>query len=222
MPDGDKFTRRLRGKGWHRIYRLACSNESPSLLADEMMKACAAAIRDGIPILRLPQTTEEICSALQLESEMKELESASLRDFAYLSLSDNMSNSTSSGDFDLLQSLADSAKSVFLELRQSCDTATEKQVVERLATVFVERVVQTRFLARVRDGIMEKCQRSVPDQISWEQDLRQKLIAPAKKMLTGVLRSSTKAQVRAPKRSTPRRETTLEMLNQGLPVLSAQ
>ncbi len=222
MPDGDKFSRRLRGKGWHRVYRLACRNESQSLIADEMMKACAAAIRGGVPISQLPQTTEEICSALQLESEMKELESASLRDVAYLTLSDNLSNSTSSGDFDLQQSLADSARRVFLELRQSCDTATEKQVAERLAAVFVERVVQTRFLARVRDGIMEQCQRSIPDQISWEQELRQKLISPAKKMLAGVLRPSAKATVRAPNRSTPRRETTLEMLNQGLPVLAAQ
>jgi len=187
-----------------------------------MMKACAAAIRDGVPISLFPQATEEICSALQLESEMKELGATSFRDFAYLTLSDSLSDSTSTGDFDLLQSLADSARSVFLELRQSCSTATEKQVVDRLAAVFVERVIKTRFLARVRDGIMEQCQRSVQDQISWEQELRQKLIGPAKKMLVGVLRSSAKATVRAPKRSTPRRETTLDMLNQGLPVLAAQ
>ncbi len=222
MPDGDKFTRRLRGKGWHRVYRLACNNERLSLIADEMMKASAAAIRDGVPVPLLPQVTEAICSALQLESQMKELESASLKDFAYLNLSDSLSNSIADGDFDLMQTLQDSVQSVFLELRQSCDTATDKQVAERLATVFVERVVQTRFLARVRDGIMEQCQRSVPDQIGWEQELRLKLISPAKKMLASVLRSSTKANIRAPKRSTPRRETTVEMLNQGLPVLATQ
>jgi hypothetical protein len=110
-----------------------------------MMKACAAAIRDGVPISLFPQATEEICSALQLESEMKELGATSFRDFAYLTLSDSLSDSTSTGDFDLLQSLADSARSVFLELRQSCSTATEKQVVDRLAAVFVERVIKTRF-----------------------------------------------------------------------------
>lgn len=222
MPDGDKFTRRLRGKGWHRVYRLACNNECPSLIADEMMKASAAAIRDGVPVPVLPQATEAICSALQIESQMKELGSASLKDFAYLNLSDSLSSSIAGGDFDLMQTLQDSAQSVFLELRQSCDTATDKQVAERLAAIFVERVAQTRFLARVRDGIMEQCQRSVPDQISWEQELRLMLISPAKKMLAGVLRSSTKANIRAPKRSTPRRETTLEMLHQGLPVLAAQ
>lgn len=222
MPDGDKFTRRLRGKGWHRVYRLACSNEPLSLIADEIMKAAAAAIRDGVPVPLLPQTMEAICSALELESEMNEMESASFRDFVYLNLSDSLSNTTSCGDFDLMQALQDSARSVFLELRRACDSATEKQVVERLAAVFVDKVMQTRFLARVRDGIMEQCQRSIADQIGWEQELRQKLISPAKKMLAGVLRSSTKANIRAPKRSTPRRETTLEMLHQGLPVLAVQ
>lgn len=222
MPDGDKFTRRLRGKGWHRVYRLACNDERPSLIADEMIKASAAAIRGGVPVPLLPQATEAICAALQLESQVNELESASLQDFAYLNLSNSLSDSIAGGDFDLMQALQDSARSVFLELRQSCDTATDKQVEERLAAAFVERVVQTRFLGRVRDGIMEQSQRSIADQIAWEQELRLKLVSPAKKMLAGALRSSTKAKIRAPKRSTPRRETTLEMLNQGLPVLATR
>lgn len=28
MPDGDKFERELRGKGWRKVYRLACSGAS--------------------------------------------------------------------------------------------------------------------------------------------------------------------------------------------------
>jgi len=224
MPDGDKFTRRLRGKGWHRVYRLACINESMPRLADEIVGACAAAIRSGVPVPLLPQVTEAICSALQLEFQMKELGSASLKDFAYLNLSDSLSNSISGGDFDLMQALQDSARSVFLELRQSCGTATEKQVAERLVAVFVERVVQTRFLAPVRDGIMEQRQHSIQDQVNWEHDLKSQIMSCTKtwKNLLEAFRSGKKTTIRAPKRSTPRRETTLEMLNQGLPVLATR
>jgi hypothetical protein len=177
---------------------------------------------DGLPVALLQQAAEEVCTALQLEAQMREKEPDSLRDLAYLNLSDKLDASISSGNFDLVQALTDAARTVFIEFRQSCDTSTEKQVIDRLAAVFVEKVVQTRFLARVRDGIMENCQRSIPEQISWEQELRYNLIGPAKKMLTAVLRSATKAKIRAPKRSTPRTETTLEMLNQGLAVLTAQ
>jgi hypothetical protein len=222
MPDGDRFTRRLRGKGWFRVYRLACSKESPSLISDKLMEACAAAIRDGIPVSLLQQAGKEVCFALQLEAQVREREPDSLGDSAYLNLSNKLDAFISSGNFDLVQALTDAVRTVFIEFRQSCATSTEKQVIDRLAAVFVEKVVQTRFLARVRDGIMENCQRSIPEQISWEQELRYNLIGPAKKMLAAVLRSTTKAKIRAPKRSTPRRETTLEMLNQGLTVLTAQ
>jgi len=55
-----------------------------------------------------------------------------------------------SGDFDLAQSLKTATQSVFLEFRQTCDSVSNTQVIERLAEATIERIIETRFLEDAR------------------------------------------------------------------------
>ena len=225
MPDGDKFERQLRGKGWRSIYRLSCNsdlNGSLTPIVDQMMMACAAALRDGLQDsnILLQKIGNAVCEALRLESKAKKTGLASYRDLAYLHLSRNLDNLNGSGAFDLVQSLKTTAQSVFLKSRQLCDTISDKQVLEKLAETTIERVVETRFLAPVREGIMETQQHSIEEQTAWEQRLKMELSGPAKKMLVRVFRSKVPTSIRAPKRLTPRMKMSLESLNQGLKVLA--
>lgn len=45
MPDGDRFERRLRGKGWRAVYRLGCSGAPINAIADKVMGAVANVFR---------------------------------------------------------------------------------------------------------------------------------------------------------------------------------
>ena len=45
MPDGDKFERKLRGKGWRGVYRLGCSSAPIEAVADRVMGAVASVFR---------------------------------------------------------------------------------------------------------------------------------------------------------------------------------
>ena len=45
MPDGDRFERKLRGKGWRSVYRLGCSGAPINAVADRVMGAVANVFR---------------------------------------------------------------------------------------------------------------------------------------------------------------------------------
>ena len=225
MPDGDKFERRLRGKGWRRVYRLSCGEDSEgsmSLIVDEMIGACAAALRDGIQDSHtvLQNIKSAVCEALKLESKAKKTGLASYNDLAYLHLSRNIESLGNNGDFDMMQCLKTMARSVFLEFRQRCDSISDKQVTDRLAEATVERIIETRFLAPAREGVMKKRKRSMEEQNFWEQSLKEKLSNPARKMLVRIIRSKRRVSIRAPKKLTPRIKMSLDSLNQGLKVLA--
>jgi hypothetical protein len=218
MPDGDKFSRLLHGKGWTKAYRLSRSQTSFNMLIDELMSSCAAALRDDLQnsATNLQNIKRIILEALEFEEVAQKSSLPDHRDLAFRQLSRKIESLSCSGAFDMVECMGKITKGVFLEFKYSDDKLNKQKVIERLAEVTIEQIVDTRFLAPVREGIMEARQFSVAEQDIWEQELKKKLAEPAKKMLVGVIRAKKKVSIKAPKKLTPRMKMSLDELNQGL------
>ena len=99
MPDGDKFERRLRGKGWAKAYRLSCSNDSLNPIVDQLMAACASSLRNGLQDsdTLLQKVGKALCEALRLESQAKRTGLTSYKDMAFLHLDRNLDDLIEAG-----------------------------------------------------------------------------------------------------------------------------
>ncbi len=223
MPDGDKFERRLYGKGWRRAYRLSGTSDSIDLIIDNLMSACSAALRDDLQDSStfLQTMRKSIFEGLGIEAKAKATGLPLYKDLAYLQLSRNLDSLSDTGKLDLVYGLKTTAESVFLEFRESCNEVSREQVIDRIAEATVEKIIDTRFLSRIRDGIMETRKHSIEEQEAWEQNLKEKLAKPAREMLVNIIRSEKQISVRAPKKLTPRMRMDLNALNQELKVLIA-
>src|SRR5690349_20454709 len=60
MPDGDRFQRTLRGKGWAKAYSLACGNQPLENISDRLKKALANALRGPLDCRSLSKIKEAI------------------------------------------------------------------------------------------------------------------------------------------------------------------
>ncbi len=221
MPDGDRFERSLFGKGWRKVYRMACNNESFSLLGDVLMMAVAAALRGPLACASLPLVRDAVCNALREKALSKQLNFGDLPVVdPYCLLSDSLSQILAADSNALSTQLASrAAQTVYLEFHLQRSPVTSEQVQNRLAELFVEWVVRHQCLARVREPVAEKNGRSAEAQMAWEENLFIHLAEPSRKMLAPVFRTDGAATVRAPRRATQQRKMTLDELSQGIPVL---
>jgi hypothetical protein len=221
MPDGDRFERTLFGKGWRKAYRLACGNEPLTPLGDVLMKAVAAAMRGSLACASLTKVRDVVYNALQEKARSRTLNFGD-RPLAdpYRLLSESLAEIvTSDASAMSTQLAAKAAQSVYLEFHLQRTPVSSEQLEARLAELYVERVIRHQWLARVREGILLKNERSVEEQMSWEERLFVHLAKPSRDMLKEVFRSEGAVKVRAPRRSTPQRKMTIEELHQGLTVL---
>lgn len=221
MPDGDRFERTLFGKGWRKAYRLACGNEPLTPLGDTLMKAVAAALRGPLACASLAKIRDAVHNALQekARSRMLNFGDRPLAD-PYQLLSGDLSEIVAADASAMSTQLAaKAAQSVYLEFHLQRDAVSSEQIESRLAELFVEKVIRYQWLARVRESVVLKNDRSVEEQMSWEERLFIHLAKPSRDILKEVFRSEGAVKVRAPRRQTPQRKMTIEELNQGLTVL---
>jgi len=68
MPDGDRFERTLRGRGWRSAYRLATGSSEPNLLGDSFIKAAAHALRNQVQSPSLSDVATVLCESLNVPS----------------------------------------------------------------------------------------------------------------------------------------------------------
>lgn len=216
MPDGDRFERTLRGKGWLRAYRLTFSDEGSGALNDTLLKATAAYLRKVFSPDFLRKFPRAIHQALGSEAALRQ--SGATASDTVLLLETLLQNlSSGENDFAATEILKKAAESVFNDLEQCCDSTTLSDVEDCLSQELVERVIRHCFLARVRDGIGPKNKRSAEQQANWESQLLSDIESRSRNMLKSFFKNSQGA-IRAPKRTTPQRRNTLDELNQGLRV----
>jgi len=166
MPDGDRFERRLRGKGWRSVYRLRCSGAPINAVADRVMGAVAHAFRtestDG---------TQRIFSALRkaLDVLRNPLFREALSQRAFRDLTSNIQALVASEGFPEMCRLSeDAALRTFCEFDGAGEGASEDAIAQRFTKNLVRGLAERRCLGAVRDGIMEMSGRSNEAQLRWE------------------------------------------------------
>jgi len=223
MPDGDRFERTLYGKGWRKAYRLACGNQPFDLVGDAIITALAFALRGPFACDSLAKIRDAVFQALQEKARAGKLnfwDQPLANPFRMLSdLLDDIATEDSNSAAARLA--GKKAREVYLSLEPECHSATLGQVEERLAETFGWGVVRNQYLAKVREGIMRKTERTFDEQMAWEDELSAYLAERFQKTVKQMFRTDGKA-VRAPRRKTPQRKMTIEELHQGITVLEVR
>lgn len=210
MPDDDRFERLLRGRGWRSAYRLAAGNSATPLLVDSLMKAAAHALRNQAQSPSLPKVVNLLHESLNLQSlHYTRNASAGLEAFEHLSNGLDQIEAEDRG-YVGTQLARRAAEKVFIEHSHKIGTATGEQVQDRLGEVFVSDLVDHQCLSRVRNGIAEKNSRTVDQQHTWEQQLRESLKPQARKLFRSAAKADDSRAVRAP-RSTATPPPSLEI-----------
>jgi hypothetical protein len=220
MADGDRFERRLCGRGWPTAYRLAASGESIEGVGDAIMTALAAGLRGPLKCESLSTIGDALHKALREHHPIRELNFEGPRSTGgHLTLARSLSQIVGSQPSVSAQLAVEAALSIHAELSSGKQSVDLQRVQNRLAEAFSERIVRYQWLDRVRDGIAENKGCSIPEQIAWDKKLLSQVRSRAQGMLLTLIRSNGQAVVRAPKRVVPRREMTMKDLHRGLRVL---
>ena len=216
MPDGDRFMRKLKGtgKGWGVAYKLACS-DSPHLSA-QILKACADNLRNYSKDA-LAETVDVLVSAFERENWARNENLMSSAD-VFLTLEKEFKSLKIKGDFDLVGVLEKTVKSVFIENGKNSAAMSKELVVEKLGESLVLNIMDSRWLSRIRDGLMKERNWDIAHQIIWEQNLRGQVISGARKMMKNSFKGDEMKHFRAPV-SRGAKKSTADILNQRLTVL---
>jgi hypothetical protein len=221
MPDGDRFERKLFGKGWRKIYRLACNGAPESLIADEVIRAIAHGLRNKLACPALDRICDAISEALSAAGQNRGAGFRghdSVDPFYMLSIELERVQSTEPASLSM-QLAVNAAQSAYLGMEERAQAIAPQEVRALFSHRFVEYLLRNQCLDRVRDGIAEKRSWSAEDQITWEQKLITTLAEPAERLIESAFKASSKEKIRAPRRLTPKMKMTLDELNQGLTVL---
>lgn len=210
MPDGDKFERRLRGRGWAKAYRLAAGNAEWSFLTDSLITAAAGALRGQVECPFLSEIVDVLCSSFAFQAASKSSGGSDKLE-AFEELCDNLDDIEARAPNYLgIQLAARSALKVFAEQSRQTNPVATEQILDRLGETFVCDLIDNQWLSPAREGIAEKNNRSVEQQTAWEQKLNDNLKSQARKLFQNVLKADSAKAVRAPKRTAARQ--TLEIL----------
>ena len=220
MPDGARFERSLWAWGWRSAYRLAAGGAASEQVTDRLMPAFAFHLRkQHMPEIPL-RFEEAVAQALHRvrSGGGPSLSKAAIDDFHRLSRSLEMITVGCCHD-DLARLAERAALRTYVALEERASCVTETQVAEHFAGELAWAVVDNRCLSRVREGIVDGTGRSAEAQSAWESGLRRSIFSQARRIAGNLLQGALQSKIRAPRRLTQRRETTLERLHEPLRVI---
>lgn len=216
MPDSDRFERRLRGKGWRSVYRLACSRAPINAVVDRVMGAVAnvfrtesiegiqkifTALREGLDLLRNPLFKEPLSQQ------------------AFDQVTSNVQAIVRDEGFSEVCRLTERAMlRTFNEIDRCGQIPSKDVIAQQLTKNLVWGLAERRCLSAVRDGMMERSGRNNEAQLNWEAELNNAIAEPCASLSKSLLGEDPNRVVRAPRRLFKPTPMTLETLNQPLPV----
>ena len=217
MPDDDRFERKLRGKGWGKVYRLASCSAPTEAVADKVMgaavhilrtesiqcvRACYAELREAVCLLRPPLFRDSLSRHAfdQLNSGVEALQA-------------------DEGFCENARLAADAARRTFNEVDQPGEIPGDDVLAQRFTTNLVWALTERRCLSAVRDGIMQSSGRTKEEQANWEAELKRSAAQPCGPLSKSLLGEDRARPIRAPGRLFKPAPVTLETLNQPVPVL---
>lgn len=216
MPDGDRFERRLRGKGWRAVYHLGCSSAPVEAVVDRIVGAAAHLFRSEDP-----KVVRDIFQELQDASEL--LMSNRLREGVSEQAFDQLASVTSvlkedASCSELARFAERAALGTFSEIERSGEGWDDDALGQHFTRNLIWGLGERRCLSVTREGIMESTKRDQAAQLAWESKLREVLLGPSGSMSKSLL-TQINAFIRAPKRLFQPKPVTIETLTQPLPVL---
>lgn len=217
MPDGDRFERRLRGKGWRAVYRLGCSGAPINAIADRVMGALANVFRNE-SVECIPKIFARLVEALDSLRDPLFKEVLSHRAFEALA-TDVQGIQTEDGFSEMSRMTERAALRTFNEIELCGQIPSKDVIAEQLTKNLVSALVERRCLSAVRDGIMENSGRNMEAQLHWEIELNTACSQPCAALSKSLVREDRSVAVRAPRRLYKPAPMTVGTLNQPLPVL---
>lgn len=214
MPDGDRFERKLRGKGWRNVYRLGCSGAPIEAVVDRIMRATAHLFRNE-PI----QCVRELYG--ELDRAVSVLNNGLFRAEISPQLFDQLSSTSEAivadeGHSELSRVAQRAALRTFNEIEQSRQGSSDDTRKQLFTRNLVSELSERRCLSAVRDGIMESSGRDRERQMQWEAGIRKSLLEPCRGLSGSLLGDNDSRSIRAPRRLFKPKATTLETLNEPL------
>ncbi len=218
MPDVDRFETKLRGRGWRRVYRLACSGAPIEAVVDKITGAVANVFRsEGTQCIRAIYSKLEKAFNLLKSSP---LFAESISHNAFEELSSDIHQIVEDEGYTELSRFAEHAGiQTFNEMEQHAHALDSDVLGQHFVRNLVSALAQRRCLSAVRDGIMQSSGRDAPAQMNWEAALRELLLKPCGSLSESLLSKDTVGPIRAPRRLFRPKPTTLETLTQPMHVL---
>jgi len=216
MPDGDRFERKLRGKGWRSVYRLGCSGAPINAVADRVMGAVANVFRTD-PI----EGVRKIFAALleSLDPLRDPLFREHLSQHAFYQLTSNVQAILADEVFSEPSRLSESAAlQTFNEIDRSGQIPSRDVIAQQFTKELVCRLAERHCLSAAREGIMENSGRSQLEQLKWEGELKKAISEPCASLSKSLLSEDSDRVIRAPRRQFKPAPMTLEALNEPLQV----
>lgn len=215
MPDGDRFERRLRGKGWRAVYHLGCCSAPAEAVVDKIMGAAAHLFRsEDAKVVR--DIYHELQGVYQLLRTNRLREGVSEQAFDQLASATTVLKEDANCS-ELARFADRAALRTFNEIERSRERWDDDALAQHFTRNLIWELGERRCLSVTREGIMESTKRDHGAQLAWESKVREVLLGPSGAMSKSLL-AQINALIRAPKRLFQPKPVSIDMLTQPLPV----
>ncbi len=217
MPDGDIFQRKLRGTGrWVTVSRLLSNGSTEWATLEKSISKAYADDLGRISLDAVPSCLTFLLSAMN-EEKRSRYQPGFFRSDTYLVLEQELRLFRRDCNFEILNILKDSVRSVFVSSRNECESLSDDQISDKLGETLIGRVLDER-LSRIRDDLMLTQKRNLDEQMQLEKELRGKMMPIGRKMMCDFKNGKTK-KFRAPIVRRAQKKSATDFLNQSIPVL---
>lgn len=219
MPDGDSLNWKVRGKGSRRVLNLVRSGADSGLVADEALRMFVKQMNAG----RWKPTMREMADTLgaALKQIPPDADFAKRAD-VFDSFSKRLDRIAAACTDDSVRILGRAAISTFGALEESCSPASTDAIEQEFLSASARALLDHRVLQPTRNEIARESQRDSSEQVCYERELLSKVGEEGKRLRSAVFSEQNARPVRAPRRSVPHKDTTIERLREPLQVLALE
>lgn len=215
MPDGDRFSWSVRGKGSRVLLNLARSGAEPSLVADQGARVVTAHLNEPSVRTVLPDALQIIAGALprfETDASIDPRSSSSVR----LELREARARS---GNDAAAALTTRSAEQVYLRLSASGRAISQTELKQEIRKGITTAVLEHSVFASARAEIALKSCRSPAEELAWEEQLSIEVAERLDPTFNKVFDKTSAGNIRAPRRRTAKQDFTVERLNRALPTV---
>jgi hypothetical protein len=213
VAENDKFERGLT-KYWSKAHRLARAKAPVTAIVDEIVSGARRTLEQEAPC----RAIRELALLLQhVIDRAPENGQAAFAEWDYRFEYLEIRIDELVGEYEqypCMRIAGEAARHVF---SQHSDASSSAQTIrDALAEEFTARLVEHRWMARVRGRLLDQCNRTIDEQRAWEAELLDLLRPQARRLFNTIFREE-RVPKRSPARLTHRAEFTLEKLHAPLP-----